>query len=172
MRPERPPPPAVGTHTCGPRDIYSTMYMLGVGWGQSQPGERGTQVGQGSDWRVCIYQWYGPAPRRGGAVSHREHGGASGPRLPKPSLPGSGGICHSCVPLSQLAGGQRGQSGHRLPPNTTTLQDGGNPRVTGSSGQSAGHWLGGHRSSLGLASPSHPALAPTLPGTCLWPSHP
>lgn len=37
---------------------------------------------------------------------------------------------------------------------------------------SAGHWLGGHRSSLGLASPSHPALAPTLPGTCLWPSHP
>lgn len=40
MRPERPPPPAVGTHACSPRDIYSTMYMLGGG--QSQPGERDT----------------------------------------------------------------------------------------------------------------------------------
>lgn len=38
MRPERPPPPTMGTHACGPRDIYSTMYMLGVGaepaWGK------------------------------------------------------------------------------------------------------------------------------------------
>lgn len=62
----RPPPPAAGSHAHGPRDIHRRVYMRG---GQSQPGDRGTQAGQGSDQWVCIYQWCCPAPQ--GAVSYR-----------------------------------------------------------------------------------------------------
>lgn len=39
-------PPTAGAHTHGLWDIHSRVYMLR---GQSQPGDRGTQAGQGSD---------------------------------------------------------------------------------------------------------------------------
>lgn len=79
----------------------STAQCTCWGGGRASLG-RGTQVGQGRDWRVCIYQWHCPAPGRGRAVSCGGRGRVSGPQLPKPSLPKSGGKCHSCVPLSPV----------------------------------------------------------------------
>lgn len=74
------PPPDAGVHTHSPQDIHSREYMLE---GQSQPGDRGTQAGQGSD---CGFAYISDATQPlGGAVSWGGYGRANGPQLPKPS---------------------------------------------------------------------------------------
>lgn len=69
MRPERPPLPTMGTHACGPRDIYSTMYMLGGVGGRASLGKRDTG-GAGLGLASLHISVVPPSPWEG-AVSYR-----------------------------------------------------------------------------------------------------